>query len=1180
MLTRRLLIFFQVLCLWSIAANAQRPKGKSLTAPTRAPGSNFHRKYIPVRAGSYRFDSLSVIPASFHAVGIPDSNFVLDFVNASISWKKTPNLDSVVVSYRSFPVRLNAVTKRLNYDSIENNFLIQPFVFNNGFGQDNDNFFNFGNINYNGSFGRGLSFGNSQDAVVTSNLNLQLSGYLADSIEISAAITDNNIPIQPDGTTAELNEFDKIFLQFKKRDWALSLGDIDLRQNQNYFLSFYKRLQGASFETTTRVGTKFTNKAMVSGAIAKGKFTRNIFQGLEGNQGPYRLQGANNEFYFVVLAGTEKVFIDGMLMQRGEDQDYVINYNTAEVTFTPKRLITKDTRIQVEFEYADRNYLNVNLYLYDEANFSDKLKVRVGVFSNSDSRNSPINQTLDDNQKKFLNGIGDSINKAFYPVATLDTFSVGKILYLRKDTSFILPNGGVVHDSVYYFPAEHPDSGKYSLSFTNVGSANGDYVPDLNGANGSVYKWVAPVNGVKQGQYEAAQFLVTPKTQQVITIGADYALTKNTLVSGELARSHYDVNTLSSKDKGNDNGIATRLMVHNDHPFLHSARDLKLTTNISYEHVNINFQPVERLRTVEFTRDWGLPLQVNPDNESLVIAGFKLSDKKGNSLKYEFSNYDRGTSFTGIRNSVIHFQDFGGWRLSDQFIITNSNSTTDKGYFWRPTIDLSKQFEKLGNYTVGATYSVEHNESHDKVTDSVAALSYSFQTLQAYLKSPDKNPNHWGLNFFTRTDAYPSGKALVNADRSLNLNAFVELTKNIHHQLRFNATYRNLRIIDSTVTSQQADNSLLARAEYVINEWKGLLIGNALYEVGSGQEQKRSYSYIQVPAGTGQYTWLDLNNDGIQQLNEFVLAAFPDQATYIRVFTPTNEFIKANYNTFNYSISLNPRAVITPANNTGIRKFISRLFFQSSLQLNQKVEANGFVQLNPFKTPINDTSLITQTSIFVNTLSFNKSSPKWGFDLTTSRNGGKSLLTYGYESRLTTDHTLRARYSISRSVLFNANFSKGNAQLISSSKNFDNSNYVISQYAIEPTLTYTRKANLRILFGYKYNNKLNAPDYGGDKYSSHAVNTEFKYNILQSTSIQAKFTFSDISYQTTNSSGTNSPVAYIILDGLVPGKNYLWNIDFTKKLGGSLELNIQYEGRKPGDTRVIHTGRASLRALL
>src|SRR6202012_2284778 len=170
-----------------------------------------------------------------------------------------------------------AVVKRFSYDSIENYFLVQPYAIGRNYGQADDNFFNFGNINYNGSFGRSITFGNSQDAVVTSNLNLQISGYLADSIRIDAAITDNNIPIQPDGTTADLNEFDKIFLQFSKKNWALTMGDIDLRQNQNYFLNFYKRMQGASFETTSQLSKNFSNKTLVSAAIAKGKFTRNIF---------------------------------------------------------------------------------------------------------------------------------------------------------------------------------------------------------------------------------------------------------------------------------------------------------------------------------------------------------------------------------------------------------------------------------------------------------------------------------------------------------------------------------------------------------------------------------------------------------------------------------------------------------------------------------------------------------------------------------------------------------------------------------------------------------------------------------------------------------------------------------------------------------------------------------------
>ena len=126
----------------------------------------------------------------------------------------------------------------MKFDSVMNNFLGQTYTPEFSHTARKSVFSTLATSTITEALGRGISFGNSQDAVVTSNLNLQLNGFLADSIEIVAAITDNNIPIQPDGTTQQLNEFDRIFLQFRKKNWQLSLGDIDIRQNQSYFLNF------------------------------------------------------------------------------------------------------------------------------------------------------------------------------------------------------------------------------------------------------------------------------------------------------------------------------------------------------------------------------------------------------------------------------------------------------------------------------------------------------------------------------------------------------------------------------------------------------------------------------------------------------------------------------------------------------------------------------------------------------------------------------------------------------------------------------------------------------------------------------------------------------------------------------------------------------------------------------
>jgi hypothetical protein len=862
-------------------------------------------------------------------------------------------------------------------------------------------------------------------------------------------------------------------------------------------------------------------------------------------------------------------------MERGENADYIINYNTGEIRFMPRQMITKDSRIQVEFEYQDKNYLNSLLFGYDELQVGKKWNIRFNAYSNQDAKNQPYLQNLTSEQKRFLSGIGDSIQNAYYPVILKDTFAANKILYKLVDSTV----SGVHYDSVFVY-STNPDSAIYNLSFSFVGAGKGDYIISTGNANGRVYDWVPRINGQRMGDYAPVQLIVTPKKTQVFTLGTTYAIDSFKTLYVEVGASNADPNLFSNIDNNTHWGLATKTSYTEKRFFgpKDTLGNKKWTwqNSASYEYVQDRFQAIAPYRNVEFGRDWNVPQSgVKPDEH---LAGFStaIQSLKSGALGYSIGYYQRGNDYQGYRNVLSYNYNYKQVSAGATANLLNAHDTFQTSVYWRPSVFAEYRFKALDNTALGARYDAEHNELRDKFTDTLRGNGFAFDIASLYLRSPQQKGIQYLLNYSLRNDKLPRNNAFRQQSHSNNIELQMGISKWKNHLINFTGTYRKLSVDDSGFTNQKAEESLLGRLTYTGSLLNQVITLNSLYEFGSGQEQKRSYTYVEVPAGQGIYTWIDYNGDGVQQVNEFEIALYPDQKKFIRVFTPTNEYVKVNYVNFNQTIGFEPSGFWKPgAKLKHWQKFVSRFSDQASLQIGNRLLSDvGLGAYNPFLATENNNSIIITNTSLNNSVYYNRTSVKWGVDYNFLYNAGKQLLTYGVEGNSSTQHLAKLRWNLSRSFTLNVSGREGLRAYQSALQ--DNRTYKVDFWSAEPSLVWLHRSVLRITAGFKYDDRRNRPEFGGEKATIQSANLEFRWSQPAAGIIQLRGTYSEIQY---NGLAT-APVSFVMLDALQNGSNYLWYANWERRVSKGIELSLEYEGRKPGGGQVIHTGRMSLRAIL
>jgi hypothetical protein len=339
------------------------------------------------------------------------------------------------------------------------------------------------------------------------------------------------------------------------------------------------------------------------------------------------------------------------------------------------------------------------------------------------------------------------------------------------------------------------------------------------------------------------------------------------------------------------------------------------------------------------------------------------------------------------------------------------------------------------------------------------------------------------------------------------------------------------------------------------------------YETSSGTIAQQEFTYLQVEPGQGVYMWNDYNSNGIQELQEFEIAPYPDLAIYVRVFLPNQVFVRTHQNKFSQSINLNFNQW---QNERGFKKFASHFYNQTSFLIDRKIRRNGSnFDLNPFSKE--EEELIGLNTNFRNSLFFNRGKQHHSTTYSFLLNESQNLLSVGSVSATNKSHQLQYQHLVDKSWLFN--FSGSTTKSASSSENFSSRNFEIESFQIEPKIGYLFSKNASWDIFYEFQQKENRIG-AFEILKQTRLGTSFTFNSKKGFSMNGEFSMYNNSYY----GNALSAVGFQMLEGLQPGKNQTWRLLLQKNLTQFLDININYQGRNSETSKTIHTGNVQLRA--
>jgi hypothetical protein len=779
----------------------------------------------------------------------------------------------IALRYGALPFRFEPVYRRRTLslrgavagDSVRIATASQPLNMESIFGSE---------LSKSGYIGRGFTVGSDRDLNINSGFRLQLSGKLSDDITVVGALTDENTPIQPEGNTRTIQELDKVFIKISSRDLAATLGDFNIGYSDTEFGRYSRKLSGVMGEGVWRDGNASTSYASL-----KGNFNSMQFNGIDGVQGPYRLTAANGKQPVLVLAGTERVYIDGVAMVRGETNDYVIEYASGEITFTPKRLITSYARITVDYEYAEREYTRSMVTASARNSFLNSLfTVGARFIQESDDPDNPVDQPLDDSDRAMLAAAGDNASLATRSGAVWVGYDsargIGRGQYIARDTLI----GGEPRIVFRYAPGS--DSATWAVAFSFVGTGSGDYRRKAIG----VFEYA----GAGAGDYTPGRRLPLPRRHSLLSVSTIVAPMRDMNISGEFASSSLDRNRLSDIDSDDDGGSAVNLAAS-----WKAARTPLGVLDLRgrYRGTSATFAPIDRVNDIEYGRKWDITVP-NSAREELGEAGAELAILEGVSVSSGWGMLKQGMFSSRRLESGLLMTDARrdssrpdiNYRI--EHIASNDDAVGTRGSWLR---GLGEARYTTRNATPRLRVEHEQRTMKSGTSDSLLGLSQSFVDVRPGVLFSGIAGMTLSADVGLRMEDVPLDGVLQRRSTDIlqqygwTLRSWNDLSANVA------LTIRDRMFSDAFARRGEQDvQTILTRAQLRYTPLGGGITTDVLYEVGTERTSRLERVYLKVPLGQGNYVYAgDLNGNGVEDENEFEPTRYDGE--YILVNVPTDE---------------------------------------------------------------------------------------------------------------------------------------------------------------------------------------------------------------------------------------------------------------------------------------------------